>query len=166
MRRPRRPRSRTTFAELGRPDVPSGEEIQSELENAASEAGETFEAVKDEVDGEIDSATDVAVVAGAIAEAAQTALTGIQAATNRLQELDVEGTLSRPSRPRRNAPTWEADRPLAPALPRRAPAAAPPGGIDEPRCGGLHPRVRERLVMPVQAGDTTDVRPCGPAARA
>ena len=87
----------TTFAddlrELGRPDVPSGEEIQSELENAASEAGETFEAVKDEVDGEIDSATDVAVVAGAIAEAAQTALTGIQAATNRLQELDVEGTL-------------------------------------------------------------------------
>ena len=88
----------TTFAddlrELGRPDVPSGEEIQSELENAASEAGETFEAVKDEVDGEIDSATDVAVVAGAIAEAAQTALTGIQAATNRLQELDVEGTLT------------------------------------------------------------------------
>ena len=36
----------------------------------------------------------MAVVAGAIAEAAQTALTGIQEATNRLQELDVEGTLS------------------------------------------------------------------------
>jgi hypothetical protein len=88
----------TTFAddlrELGRPDVPSGEEIQSELENAASEAGDTFDAVKDEVDGAIDSATDVAVVAGAIAEAAQTALTGIQAATNRLQELDVQGTLT------------------------------------------------------------------------
>jgi len=88
----------STFAddlrELGRPDVPSGEEIQTELENAAQEAGETFDSVKDEVDGEIDSATDVAVVAGAIAEAAQTALTGIQAATNRLQELDVEGTLT------------------------------------------------------------------------
>jgi len=88
----------STFAddlqELGRPDVPSGEEIQTELENAAREAGETFDAVKDEVDSDIDSATDVAVVAGAIAEAAQTALTGIQAATNRLQELDVEGTLT------------------------------------------------------------------------
>lgn len=87
----------TTFAddlrELGRPDVPSGEEIQTELENAAREAGDTFEAVKDEIDGEIDNATDVAVVAGALAEAAQTALTGIQAATTRLQELDVEGTL-------------------------------------------------------------------------
>jgi hypothetical protein len=87
----------STFAddlrELGRPDVPSGEEIQNELETAASAAGETFEDVKDEVD-EIDNATDVAVVAGAIAEAAQTALTGIQAATNRLQELDVEGTLT------------------------------------------------------------------------
>lgn len=88
----------TTFAddlrELGRPDVPSGEEIQNELESAAREAGETFDAVKDEVDGEIDNATDVAAVAGAIAEAAQTALTGIQAATNRLQDLDVEGTLT------------------------------------------------------------------------
>ena len=87
----------STFAddlrELGRPDVPSGEEIQNELETAASAAGETFEEVKDEV-GDIDNATDVAVVAGAIAEAAQTALTGIQAATNRLQELDVEGTLT------------------------------------------------------------------------
>ena len=87
----------TTFAddlrELGRPDVPSGEEIQTELEDAAREAGETFDAVKDDIDGEIDNATDVAVVAGAIAEAAQTALAGIQAATNRLQELDVEGTL-------------------------------------------------------------------------
>ena len=86
----------STFAddlrELGRPDVPSGEEIQNELETAATAAGETFEAVKDEVD-DIDNATDVAVVAGAIAEAAQTALTGIQAATNRLQELDVAGTL-------------------------------------------------------------------------
>jgi len=87
----------STFAddlrELGRPDVPSGEEIQNELETAATAAGETFEAVKDDVD-DIDNATDVAVVAGAIAEAAQTALTGIQAATNRLQELDVEGTLT------------------------------------------------------------------------
>ena len=87
----------STFAddlrELGRPDVPSGEEIQTELENAAEEAGKTFDAVKDEIDGEIDNATDVAVVAGAIAEAAQKALTGIQTATNRLQELDVEGAL-------------------------------------------------------------------------
>jgi hypothetical protein len=86
----------TTFAddlrELGRPDVPSGEEIQNELETAATEAGETFESVKDEV-GDVDSAADVAVVATAIAEAAQTALTGIQEATNRLQELDVAGTL-------------------------------------------------------------------------
>ena len=89
----------STFAEdlreLGRPDVPSGEEISSTLESAAREAGETFEAVKDEVDTDIDDASDVAVVAGAIAEAAQTALTGIQEATNRLQELDVEGTLSK-----------------------------------------------------------------------
>jgi len=88
----------STFADdlraLGRPDIPSGEEIQTELENAADQAGETFDTVKDEVDGEIDSATDVAVVAGAIAEAAQKALTGIQAATNKLQELDVEGTLT------------------------------------------------------------------------
>jgi uncharacterized phage infection (PIP) family protein YhgE len=88
----------TTFAddlrELGRPDVPSGEEIQSELETAADEAGQTFEDVKDEVNGEIDSAADLARVAGAIAQAAQTALTGIQAATNKLQELDVEGTLT------------------------------------------------------------------------
>jgi hypothetical protein len=88
----------STFAddlrELGRPDVPSGEEIQSELETAADEASETFDSVKDDVEGEIDSASDVAVVAGAIAEAAQTALTGIQAATNKLQELDVEGTLT------------------------------------------------------------------------
>jgi methyl-accepting chemotaxis protein len=87
----------STFAddlrELGRPDVPSGEEIQNELETAASAAGETFEAVKDEVD-DIDNATDVAVAAGAIAEAVQTALTGIQAAANRLQELDVVGTLT------------------------------------------------------------------------
>ena len=88
----------STFADdlraLGKPDVPSGEEIQTELENAADQAGETFDSVKDEVDGEIDSATDVAAVAGAIAEAAQKALTGIQAATNKLQELDVEGTLT------------------------------------------------------------------------
>jgi hypothetical protein len=33
-------------------------------------------------------------VAAAITTAAQTALTGIQAATNRLQELDVEGALT------------------------------------------------------------------------
>lgn len=88
----------STFAddlrELGRPDVPSGEEISSALESAAREAGETFEAVKDEVGGEIDDATDVAVQAGAIAEAAQTALAGIGEATNRLQELDVDGTLT------------------------------------------------------------------------
>jgi methyl-accepting chemotaxis protein len=88
----------STFAddlrELGTPDVPSGEEITNELESAAREASETFEDVKDEVSGDIDNATDVAVVAGAIAEAAQTALTGIQTATNRLQELDVEGTLT------------------------------------------------------------------------
>jgi hypothetical protein len=88
----------TTFADdlraLGRPDVPSGEEILDSLETAAREAGETFEAVKDEVDVEIDNAADVAVVAGAIAAAAQTALTGIQSATNRLQELDVEDTLT------------------------------------------------------------------------
>jgi hypothetical protein len=71
----------STFAdglrELGAPDVPSGEEITNELESAAREAGETFAAVKDEVGGEINSATDVAVQAGAIAEAAQTALEGI-----------------------------------------------------------------------------------------
>ena len=88
----------TAFAEdlreLGRPDVPSGEEIVSALETAAREAGETFEGVKDDIDVEIENAADVAVVAGAIAEAAQTALTGIQTATNRLQELDVEGTLT------------------------------------------------------------------------
>jgi hypothetical protein len=88
----------STFADdlrtLGPPDVPSGEEIQSELESAADQAEETFDSVKDEVDGEIDSATDVAVVAGAIAEAAQKALTGIQTATNKLQELDVAGTLT------------------------------------------------------------------------
>lgn len=88
----------STFAddlrELGRPDVPSGEEISGTLESAAREAGETFAGVKDEIDTEIDDAADVAVVAGAIAQAAQTALAGIQAATNRLQELDVEGTLS------------------------------------------------------------------------
>jgi hypothetical protein len=88
----------STFADdlraLGKPDVPSGEEIQSELETAADEAGQTFEDVKDEVDDEIDSAADVATVAAAITTAAQTALTGIQAATNRLQELDVEGALT------------------------------------------------------------------------
>ena len=88
----------TTFAddlrELGRPDVPSGEEIQNELETAADEAGQTFEDVRDEVNGEVNSAADVAVVAGAIATAAQKALTGIQAATNKLQELDVQGTLT------------------------------------------------------------------------
>ncbi len=74
--------------------MPSGEEITTELESAAREAGETFEEVKDEVDGEIDDATDVAVQAGNIAAAAQTALEGIRDATNRLQELDVEGTLT------------------------------------------------------------------------
>jgi methyl-accepting chemotaxis protein len=87
----------STFAddlrELGAPDVPSGEEISAELESAAREAGETFDAVKDDV-GEIDDAADVAVQAGKIAEAAQTALAGIGEATNRLQELDVEGRLT------------------------------------------------------------------------
>ena len=88
----------STFAddlrELGAPDVPSGEEISAELESAAREAGETFDAVKGEVGGEIDDAADVAVQAGKIAEAAQTALAGIGEATNRLQELDVEGRLT------------------------------------------------------------------------
>lgn len=88
----------STFAddlrELGRPDVESGEEISSTLETAARDAGETFEAVKDELDTEIEDTADVAAVAGAIADAARTALTGIQEATNRLQELDVDGTLS------------------------------------------------------------------------
>jgi hypothetical protein len=88
----------STFAddlrELGPPDVPSGEEISNELESAAREAGETFDAVKDEVGGEIDDAADVAAQAGKIAEAAQTALEGIGDATNRLQELDVDGRLT------------------------------------------------------------------------
>lgn len=88
----------STFADdlrdLGRPDVESGEEILNALETAAREAGETFEAVKDDVDTEIEGAADVAAVAGAIADAARTALTGIQQATNRLQELDVDGTLA------------------------------------------------------------------------
>lgn len=88
----------STFADdlrdLGRPDVESGEEISNALETAAREAGETFEAVKDDVDTEIEDAADVAAVAGAIADAARTALTGIQQATNRLQELDVDGTLA------------------------------------------------------------------------
>ena len=88
----------STFAddlgELGPPDVPSGEEISNDLETAAREAGETFDAVKDEVGGEIDDAADVAVQAGKIAEAAQTGLEGIRAATNRLQELDVDGRLT------------------------------------------------------------------------
>ena len=88
----------STFAddlgELGRPDVASGEEISSALETAARDAGETFEAVKDDVATEIEDAGDVAAVADAIADAARTALTGIQEATNRLQELDVDGTLT------------------------------------------------------------------------
>lgn len=87
----------STFADdlraLGKPDVPSGEEIQNELETAADEAGQTFDDVKNDVD-EIDSAADVATVAAAIATAAQTALTGLQGATNHLQELDVEGALT------------------------------------------------------------------------
>lgn len=87
-----------TFAddlrELGRPDVPNGEEISSTLETAARDAGETFDAVKDDVDTEIEDTADVAAVAASIAAAARTALTGIQEATNRLQELDVDGTLA------------------------------------------------------------------------
>ncbi len=50
--------------------------------------------MKDDVAAEIEDAGDVAAVAGAIADAARTALTGIQEATNRLQELDVDGTLT------------------------------------------------------------------------
>ena len=88
----------STFADdlrdLGRPDVQSGEEISNTLETAARDAGEIFEAVKDDVDTEIEDTADVAAVAGAIADAARTALTGIQEATNRLQELDVDGTLA------------------------------------------------------------------------
>ena len=88
----------STFADdlrsLGRPDVPSGDEIQNELETAADEASRAFEDVEDEVGDEIDSAADLATVAAAITTAAQKALTGIQTATNRLRELDVEGALT------------------------------------------------------------------------
>ncbi len=87
----------STFAddlrELGAPDVPSGEEISSSLETAADDARQAFEEVEDEVDGPIEDASDVAVVAGAIAEAAQKALTEIGEATANLQELDADGTL-------------------------------------------------------------------------
>ncbi len=87
----------TAFAddlrELGRPDVPSGEEIASTLETAAEDASKTFEDAKDEV-GEVDNVTDVAVAAGNIAEATQAALATFGAALERVQELDVESTLT------------------------------------------------------------------------
>ena len=87
----------TTFGddlrELGTPDLPSGEEISSRLETAVDDARQAFEDVEDEVGGEIDDASDVAVAAGAIAEATQKALTAIGEATANLEELDSDGTL-------------------------------------------------------------------------
>ena len=83
----------TTSVSSGAPDVPSGEEISSSLETAADDARQAFEDVEDEVDGPIEDASDVAVVAGAIAEATQKALTEIGEATANLQELDADGTL-------------------------------------------------------------------------
>jgi hypothetical protein len=80
--------------ELGPPDVASGDEIIATLTDAASSAEATFRDIEDEVGGEITSAADVAVRAGKIAAAAQKALTGIRDATNRLQELDVDGQLA------------------------------------------------------------------------
>ncbi|HET9939135.1 MAG TPA: hypothetical protein VFQ28_10095 [Gaiella sp.] len=86
-----------TFADdlsaLGRPDVPSGEEIQSSLQTATDDARQAFDDAKGDLDEEIDSATDVAAAAGAIAQATQTALTAIGQATSNLQELDSDGTL-------------------------------------------------------------------------
>ena len=87
----------TTFGddlrELGTPDLPSGEEISSRLETAVDDARQAFEEVEAEVGGEIEDASDVAVAAGAIAEATQTALTAIGQATANLEELDSDGTL-------------------------------------------------------------------------
>ena len=87
----------TTFgddlSELGTPDLPSGEEISSRLETAVDDARQAFEEVEDEIGGEIEDASDVAVAAGAIAEATQKALTAIGEATANLEELDSDGTL-------------------------------------------------------------------------
>jgi hypothetical protein len=80
--------------ELGPPDVPSGEEVNAALTDAASDAETTFQELEGEVGGEITDATDVAVRARKIAEAAQQALAGIGRATTRLQELDVDGQLA------------------------------------------------------------------------
>ena len=77
---------------LGAPDVPEGDEIQSALEGAADEAEEIFAAVEADVGGPIDDASDVAVEAGKIAEAAQNALARLGEATQRVEELD-DGTL-------------------------------------------------------------------------
>ena len=86
-----------TFADdlsaLGRPDVPSGEEIQSSLQTATDDARQAFDDARNDLDEEIDSATDVATAAGAIAQATQQALTAIGQATSNLQELDDDGTL-------------------------------------------------------------------------
>lgn len=78
--------------ELGTPDLPSGEEISSRLETAVDDARQAFEDVEDET-GPIEDASDVAVAAGAIAEATQKALTAIGQATANLEELDSDGTL-------------------------------------------------------------------------
>ena len=87
----------TTFGddlrELGTPDLPSGEQISSRLETAVDDARQAFEEVEDEVGGEIEDASDVAVAAGAIAETTQKALTAIGQATANLEELDSDGTL-------------------------------------------------------------------------
>ena len=81
------------FRELGAPSVPNGEEIQEALEGAADDARETLAAVESSVGGPIEDASDVAIQAGEIAEAAQQALAGLGAATDRIQELDTGGTL-------------------------------------------------------------------------
>jgi len=80
------------FRALGAPDVPEGDEIQSALEGAADEAEEIFAAVEADVGGPIEDASDVAVEAGKIAEAAQKALARLGEATQRVEELD-DGTL-------------------------------------------------------------------------
>ncbi len=80
------------FRGLGAPDVPDGEEIQAALENAADDARETFASVEGDIGGPIEDASDVAVQAGKIAEAAQKALAGLGEATDRMQAL-AGGTL-------------------------------------------------------------------------
>ena len=84
---------RIDLSDLGTPDVPSGEEITSSLETATDDARQAFDDARDDVDTEIDSATDVAMAAGAIAEATQQALSAIGQATAGLQELDADGSL-------------------------------------------------------------------------